>query len=330
MNTMKWLLRREYWEHKGSFFWAPAVVAAVMVAVVAFTIAYGFVQNPLNGTTTVVINGHSVTHTNVINAIGPETKATMANAVANGYIAAAAPLFGVLPFVVFFYCLSALYDDRRDRSILFWKSLPISDRDTVASKALTALVLAPVITFLVGIVTALVIVLLTMFSAGLFGIHIVGPVLANKAFWLAPFQLLGLLPVYILWAIPTVGWLLLVSSWARSKVFLWAVGVPLLLLALLRWVSFMTSSFMNVGIDVKWVAENIVLRGLGSIVPGFWLPFGQIERGALMNAEHSVDAANVFTQSWMTLLQPTVWIGVVVGIAMMMAAVRLRRWRDEG
>ena len=330
MNTMKWLLRREYWEHKGSFFWTPAVVALVMVAVVAFTLAYGLVSNPLETTTRVVINGHAVSQTTMTHAMGPEAKAMMANAVANGYIAAAAPLFGVLPFVVFFYCLSALYDDRRDRSILFWKSLPISDRDTVLSKALTALVLAPVITVVLGIVTAAVIALLTMFGAGFFGVHIVGTVLANKAFWLAPFQLVGLLPVYILWAVPTVGWLLLVSSWAKSKAFLWAVGVPLLLLALLRWVSFMTSSFMNMGIDVKWVADNIVLRGLASIVPGFWLPFGQVERGALLNADRSVDAGSVFVQSWLTLLQPTVWIGVVVGAAMIYGAVRLRRWRDEG
>ena len=195
MNTMKWLLRREYWEHKGSFFWAPAVVALVMVAVVALTIGYGMAAQPMDGTTTVVINGHQVTHSNMINAMGPDGKAMMANAVANGYIMAAAPLFGVLPFVVFFYCLSALYDDRRDRSILFWKSLPISDRDTVISKVVTALVLAPVITALLGVVTAAVIALITMFGAGFFGVHIVGAVLANKAFWLAPFQLIGLLPV---------------------------------------------------------------------------------------------------------------------------------------
>ena len=149
-------------------------------------------------------------------------------------------------------------DDRRDRSILFWKSLPISDRDTVLSKVFTALVLAPVVTFVIGIVTAFVIVLLTMFGAGFFGVHIVGLVLSNPAFWIAPFQILGLLPVYALWALPTVGYLLLVSSWAKSKVFLWAVGVPLLVLALLRWVSFMTSSFMNVGIDVFTQISDLI------------------------------------------------------------------------
>ncbi|MDB5960004.1 MAG: hypothetical protein JWP59_1298 [Massilia sp.] len=328
MKTMHWLLRREYWEHKGSFFWAPAVVALVMVAVVALTLAYGSLGPAMHAKLTV--NGHEFTRAAAVATMAQEHRVGMANAVANGYIAAAAPLFGVLPFVVFFYCLSALYDDRRDRSILFWKSLPISDRDMVLSKALTALVLAPVVTFVIGIVTAFVIVLLTLFGAGFFGIHIVGLVLSNPAFWLAPLQMIGLLPVYVLWALPTVGYLLLVSSWAKSKVFLWAVGVPLLVLALMRWISFMTMSLMGVGIDVKWIGENIVMRGLGSVVPGFWLPFGAAGQASMLNADHSVSAGGVFVQSWLSLLQPTVWIGALVGALMIVGAIRLRRWRDEG
>ncbi|WP_426114673.1 hypothetical protein [Massilia sp. PWRC2] len=329
MNTLKWLLRREYWEHKGAFFWAPAVVALVMVAMVAATLVFGFMSPAMNAH--VVINGNEFTRSAVVmSAMGPQARAAMANGVANGYIVAAAPLFGVLPFVVFFYCLSALYDDRRDRSILFWKSLPISDRDTVLSKALAALVLAPIVTFVIGIVAALVIVLLCLFGAGLFGVHIVGAVLANPAFWLAPLQMLGLLPVYALWALPTVAYLLLMSSLVRSKVFLWAVGVPLLVLALLRWLSYMTMSLMGVAIDVHWIGEHIVLRGLGSVVPGFWLPFGAVSSRTLLDADQHVDAGNVFVQSWLTLAQPTVWIGVAAAVLMLYGAMRLRRWRDEG
>ncbi|WP_210235883.1 ABC-2 transporter permease, partial [Mesorhizobium sp. M1C.F.Ca.ET.212.01.1.1] len=62
---------------------------------------------------------------------------------------------GVLAFVVFFYCLGALYDDRRDRSILFWKSLPLSDTQTVLSKVISALIVAPLIAVIAGIITML-------------------------------------------------------------------------------------------------------------------------------------------------------------------------------
>ncbi|WLI90702.1 ABC-2 transporter permease [Massilia sp. R2A-15] len=330
MNTMKWLLRREYWEHKGGFFWAPAIIAVVMLAVLGGTIAYGSLTHGL-GTSTVIVNGHVVSQAHVISALPLHVREQIANSVANSYLAAAAPLFAVLPFVAFFYCLAALYDDRRDRSILFWKSLPVSDQETVLSKVLTALCVAPLITIAIGTATALISVLIGLMVADANGLRLFGLVLSNPEFWLAPFRLVALLPVYVLWAIPTVGWLLMVSAWARSKVFLWAVGIPLLGLMLARWINFMTSSYLDTQIDVHWIAINIVMRALAGVVPGLWLPFGQVDPHALLNSsERGVDAAGVFTQSWMTLTQPQVWIGVVVGAAMIFAAMRLRRWRDEG
>ena len=57
----------------------------------------------------------------------------------------------MIMFTVFivgiFYCLDALHGERRDRSILFWKSLPVSDLTTVLSKVFVPLVILPVLTF---------------------------------------------------------------------------------------------------------------------------------------------------------------------------------------
>jgi ABC-2 type transport system permease protein len=66
------------------------------------------------------------------------------------------PVLMVLGFLVFFYCLGALHDERRDRSLLFWKSLPVSDYTTVMSKLLLAVVVAPLITMGIAIVLGLV------------------------------------------------------------------------------------------------------------------------------------------------------------------------------
>src|SRR3546814_12295425 len=60
--------------------------------------------------------------------------------------------FIVLAFVVFFYCLGALYDERKDRSVLFWKSLPVSDAQTVLSKVASAVVVAPVLAVIASLV----------------------------------------------------------------------------------------------------------------------------------------------------------------------------------
>jgi ABC-2 type transport system permease protein len=332
MNTMKWLLRREFWENKGSFFWAPVIVALVMLAFVGGTLAYGLATHGIGfGDSVTIVNGHEMNRVQMLNALPLAARTGIANVVANTYLAAAAPLFGVLPVVVFFYCLAALYDDRRDRSILFWKSLPVSDQMTVLSKVLTALCVAPVITILVGTAASMLMLFIGLSAVYFSGLNLFGLLLSNPDFYLAPFRLIGLLPVYALWAIPTVGWLLLVSAWARSKVFLWAVGVPVLVVALAKWANFIMAEYINGGFNVNWFVHNIVLRGLGGLVPGIWLPFGKVSPETMLDkGQQTVDAGGVFMQSWMTLLQPGVWVGVVVGCAMIFAAMRLRRWRDEG
>ncbi|MDB5907727.1 MAG: hypothetical protein JWP34_1841 [Massilia sp.] len=329
MKTMKWLLRREYWENKGAFFWAPAIIAGVMLVLMGATVIYGAATHGLMSTS--VINGHEVSKAGVINAMPLEMRVKVANIMANTYLAASAPLFGVLPVVAFFYCLAALYDDRRDRSILFWKSLPVSDQMTVLSKVLTALCVAPVLTIAIGTAASLLMVFIGLTAASFSGLNLFGLLLKDGDFYLAPLRLIGLLPVYALWAIPTVGWLLMVSAWARSKVFLWAVGIPVLSVALARWVNFLAAEYMNGGFDVKWYTQNIVVRGLGGLVPGIWVPFGGVSKDALVNqGQQTINAGTLFTESWMTLTQPGVWVGVVVGALMIFAAMRLRRWRDEG
>ena len=329
MKTMKWLLRREYWENKGAFFWAPLIIALVMLAFVGITTGYALATHGLGDS--VSVNGHHMSKVELLNAMPLTVRTSIAAVVANVWLAACAPLFGVLPVVVFFYCLAALYDDRRDRSILFWKSLPVSDQQTVLSKVLTAVCVAPMITIAIGTGVSLLMVFIALTAVSFNGLHLFGLVLGNPDFYLAPLRLVGLLPVYVLWAIPTVGWLLMVSAWARSKVFLWAVGVPVLVAVLAKWANFILTEYMGGGFDVNWFIHNVITRGLAGLVPGAWLSFGEVSPAALMdNAAHTVNAGSIFTQSWLTLLQPGVWVGVAIGGAMIFAAMRLRRWRDEG
>jgi ABC-2 type transport system permease protein len=225
----------------------------------------------------------------------------------------------VLPVVVFFYCLAALYDDRRDRSILFWKSLPVSDRMTVLSKVITAVCVAPVITIAIGTAVSLLVLLLGATVSAFNGVNLFAALFTSPNLYLAPLYLVGLLPVYIMWAIPTVGWLLMVSSWARSKVFLWAVGTPLILVVLLKWFNFVIGQFSDRVIDTHWFVENVIVRGLGGLIPGLWLPLTVEDPRLLGSQMHGLSLAT-----------PGVWGGVLAGALMIAAAIRLRRWRDEG
>ncbi|MCC2955239.1 ABC-2 transporter permease [Massilia sp. IC2-477] len=321
MKTMKWLLRREFWEHKGAFLWTPVAVAAAMILLVGGGFLYAMtISAPEN----IQFNGHNVVQ---INGVPPALRYKVAHIAASGYMGLAAPVFMVLAVVAFFYCLSALHDDRKDRSILFWKSLPLSDRDTVLSKVITAVCVVPLITIAIGTAAALVMLLLGLVGTASKGMNLFAPVLMEPNLYLSPLYLLAFLPVYILWALPTVGWLLLVSSWARSKVFLWAVGTPLVVALLLKWFNVLVGHVSNNVINVDWFWSEVVARGLAGLVPGIWFSQDHI---AVMNQQEGIDPAGLLGMSYGTLATPGVWIAALVGVGMLYAAMRMRRWRDEG
>ncbi|MEO7478457.1 MAG: hypothetical protein ABIT64_04395 [Lysobacteraceae bacterium] len=337
-NSMKWLVKREFWEHKGGFFWAPIWVGAIMVLFLTATIATGIVASHHQGFR---INGNSVTTINdngVTNLSGTMTAAEQSDFVhglASGYVGLAAPLFVTLGFVVFFFCLGALFDDRKDRSVLFWKSLPISDSATVLSKVAMALIVAPLITIVLSIIVSMLSLIVIGIGAAALGLHIIGPLLATPDLYLSPLEVVAMLPVYALWALPTIGWLMMVSAWARTKPFLWAVGVPVLSGILLTWFNMMFGLGWNIG----WFWHFIVGRGLLSIVPGSWFAHHPMHGMAtsIIHSANGMDVSRnadgmgtVMMQSWQVLGTADLWIGVAIGAAMLYVAIRMRRWRDEG
>jgi len=235
--------------------------------------------------------------------------------------------FIVLGFVVFFYCLGALYDERKDRSVLFWKSLPLSDSQTVLSKVASAVVVAPVIAVAAAIATMLGFLVILSAVVLLHGGNpwtlLWGPaspltIAAGSLAWI---------PVYALWALPTVGWLLLASAWSRSKPFLWAIMVPLFAGIFVSWFDLMR----GFQLDSDWFWQHVVGRLLLGTVPGMDLTyrdgFGQTSgHHNLEGFLHDISPANQLA----SLAMPELWIGVVAGAAMIYVAIRLRRWRDEG
>lgn len=319
LTTMQWLLRREVWEHKGMMLWAPAVVALIILALVLGGLLMGHnVTFTMNGQAA-HLRDHLVEH-----MLQPGAKQEFASAASEMYVAIGTPLYLELGVLVFFYCLGALYDDRRDRSLLFWKSLPVSDSMTVLSKVAVALLVTPVITMLAATVLSLGIMLLVCTAAAFQGVQLFGTLLSTGEFYLAPLRMFGLLPVYMLWALPTVGWLLLVSSWARSKVFLWAVGIPLGAGVLAAWTNKIFALDWNIG----WFTHNILARLLTGVAPGSW--FMYVRPASLHEgSEGRLGAAELLADSWTSLSSPVMWAGAAAGLAMIAGAVWMRRWRDE-
>jgi len=319
--TLRWLIQREFWEHKGAFLWAPLIMGSAMTLFCLLTLGLGLLSN------NVQINLVSGGLTRQAQT-SPEFMIEMVRTMSNGYLWIAAPIFIMLSFIVFFYCLFGLFDERRDRSILFWKSLPVSDSLTVLSKLTMAGIVAPLISIAVAIVTSFLILLMGCSMLAIKGINVFGMVFSSPEFYLAPFELIGLIPMYLLWALPTIGWLLMVSSWARSKVFLWAVGVPVLSVVLLTW----ASKMFGVGVDIVWYIKHIVARLLLGVFPG-----GLVHVSGSMDGHGQSFSMNqagtamseIFTHSWSLLGDVETWLGVVAGAIMIYVAVTMRRWREE-
>ena len=152
------LLRREFWEHKGGFLWAPLVAGGIFLLLSLMGFGVGEMAarrasgNFNIGDSRVEFNGID------LGALTSQMDAHDMLRLGQGidlslFMASTWPLI-VLAFVVFFYCLGALYDERKDRSVLFWKSLPLSDTQTVLSKAASALLVAPVIATLAALATS--------------------------------------------------------------------------------------------------------------------------------------------------------------------------------
>lgn len=322
MNTLKWLLKREYWEHKGGFFWAPLVVSSILGLLTIGTMLSAVIFGR-DGGFNFVGNPGGINLREGLSAISATDKLEIAQSLAAGYPAVAIPVMVTFGFVVFFYCLGCLFDERKDRSILFWKSLPISDRDSVFSKAFTALIVGPMIAAAFTIALSLVILFTLMILAAFNGLNLFGSVLTDSNFYLVIVQIISFIPIYALWALPTVGYLMFVSSWAKSKPFLWAVGVPVLGGVILTWVNFLADSPFK--LDKYW--EIIVARGLGSTFPGTWL-------GHVSESSANINPSNVISymmsNTYGLLGTANLWIGVLIGAAFLFAAVKMRRYRDEG
>lgn len=314
-KTMYWLVKREFWEHRGGFFWAPLISGGVFLVLNIMALVAGEVL----GNRHFNIAGGL----NLSGRLNPDTLGQIGSGLDIAMYAVAGIVLMIMAVIVFFYCLGSLYDDRRDRSILFWKSLPISDRDTVLSKVISAVLVAPTIACVFGTCAGLLLLLIAAFTASLHGLNI-WQLLMNAHPLLVAINLITLIPLYAIWALPTVGWLLFCSAWTRSKPFLWALLAPLAAGIIVSWFGLM--GLFN--LSGLWFWKNIVGRMLLSVVPGGWIrdtvPISNEPSDPSILLDHIGLAYN-----YAALASPDLWIGAAAGLALITAAIWLRRWRDD-
>ena len=275
-QSMFWLVRRELWEHR-SIYLAPLIAAAVMLFAFLISLPH---------------------HMRGVNNLDK------AHAVLDKPYEIAAGLIMVTGFIVgIFYTLDALYGERRDRSILFWKSLPVSDLATVLSKVTIPLIILPLLSFAVTVATQFVMLVLS--SVVLLGRGLnVGTFWAHMSFFHMSLMLLyHILTVHGLWYAPLYGWLLLVSAWAPRAPFIWAFLPP-----------FVVWGVERVAFDTSYFLAMLQYRLMGPE------PSAAAPNGTLMETISALTLAQF-------LSTPGLWIGLGIAAALLFAAVRLRRYR---
>lgn len=274
-RRLYWSVRRELWEYR-SLYLAPLAVAGVTLL--------GFLVASL---------GRALTTQDM----------AQRRAVLEEPSTFAALLIMATTFIItVFYCLDALHGERRDRSILFWKSLPVSDLTTVLAKASIPLVVLPLITFAITI--ALQWIMLLVSTAVLLGSGLSVGTLWTRSSEMWVVLLYHLLAIHALWYAPIWGWLLLVSAWARRAAFLWAF-LPPLAIGVVEKIAFNTSHFgamlghrfMGGPEDASFPAGGMSMHSVAHVNPGQFL------------------------------ISSGLWIGLAIAVAFLAMAVRLRRYR---
>jgi ABC-2 type transport system permease protein len=297
MSRFLWLIRREVWEHKAIWV-APAIVIGCLLLLI------------LTGNVHLGPIGEMDGETAFSKAL-PELQVKL---LVLTYAGLALVMDMILGIIAFFYALDSLYSDRRDRSVLFWKSLPLSDFETVLSKFVVAAILIPLIALAASLVAQLVVA-----AGGSARLALGG--LPGGVMW-QPEALIGGFSVAFLWCVtailwyaPIIGYLMLASAWAPRGPFLWAVLPP-------------------VGL---WILERVVVGSeyVGDFVTdrlfGLYRVLGSRDGPDLDEAEGLEKLRNLdLTASLRDFYTaPELWAGVLAAALLLLGAMWVRRYRDE-
>lgn len=309
MKTFQALIKREILDGKNGYIWAPVVLAAITVLLL-FLSVLGFGN---------MIEIHGMEEHNINNFGDALTRLTekepedISAAMTFGYWSMGSLPWIAFPFVVFFSLLSSLYEERRDRSILFWKSMPVADWQEVLAKLFVPVVIVPIIFMAVVIVSqvaiAFFLTIVVLFQGG--PILELWPLGLMISTW---FSGLGMYYIYALWALPMLAWVLLVSSFANRLPFLWAALVPAVMAAV-EGIFFETTGVL------RWIAIHI----------GGWTEFAYRDYAREIHIDGPRDLLDFVVGGPQleaisyTLSSGEFWAGLIVSAAFVFAAIEIRK-----
>lgn len=298
-------VKREFWECRASFVRTPFVMAGILMilllsGMVPFQNKIGnFLENAR------IEHHHEVRQgAKFVEGLGIDPTSGAPEYLIHGLAAVYALFVLVLLLVLVFYFVDALYSDRRDQSILFWKSLPVGERTTVLAKLGAGTAGAPIVYAAAALATGAFYLLVFLVYAKLFwGLPVPGIGSVILAFLTSTVGLILGWWLLVLWLLPLFCWLLFSSAVARKAPFMIALGVPLGLAVVEVWV--LGSAHL------LSVLKNQLIAGLFH----------------LLSLIHSPEAIGEKLVSTFSSIQ--LWGGLIVSAGFLSASVWLRHNRWE-
>jgi ABC-2 type transport system permease protein len=320
MNTLQTLVKREFWENR-SLIIAPLVIAGFIVLSSVWGVVAihdigpdGHYMDARSLEEIPELRGDTRQDLQEYMSFSEDRKATP---YAASILLFAAALSSLTCIVVFFYFIDCLYSERRDRSILFWKSMPLSDSQVVLSKVLVGLVIVPIGVLLLSAITQLIVSLVFWIRFHDTVVTQLVPAFDLSAWLRAQWVAVQVAIGGVLWYAPIAGYLLIMSAWARRMVFLWAV-LPPLGLALFELSTTHTTHVF------EFIGQRFVgfLRAMDFNTAAFEHQAGDVQMPSIHEAFDALSLKGMF-------IHPEMWIGLACGAALIYGAIRLRQYRDE-
>lgn len=291
-NPIKTLFLKEFWDNKRAIVTTPLVVTGLVIffSIVAL----------INGSGMTIDGGTISEHLN-----NAEDMSLEASEIITMLIMFPSIILGVtLTFSMIFTALSVLYDERKDKSILFWKSMPVSDTQEVLVKLATVVFIIPLIT--IGF--ALIVQLFSTLMLGLFV-----AINTDAGAWNLVFSniniisllAMDIIPLFvkIFWALPIIAWFMLVSSFSKRSPFLLAFIAPILV-AVFEGMFFRSTYF---------------LEAVGS-------RFAVVETfGPRVRIEEGIEMLDIVAMHLSSLASPSLWVGTVLAVAMIAGCIQIRK-----
>lgn len=302
MSKFLALARRELIEHRIGMVYVPAIIMALVLVVLITPLSQGI---SFNSPDFVGVNGDTISIDGLLDKLSEAEPEVRKNLVTVLFGSIGVPALMVLPFVIFFIVLGGLYEERRDRSFLFWKSMPVSDTWEVLTRLGAGMILAP-LCFLLIVMVAQVVALLVFTVIGAIQGSAVGSLWQVDAIVLNWLHMPLFMLIWALWAVPVFAWVLFSGAYAPRAPFMYAILPPLVIVIFEQ--LYLKTSYFATWLSKHLVAGPLMEDGLDFMADTMTYP----------------DMSRLFG----SFADPDLWFGLAIAALLIYGAVWLRRYNS--